>query len=108
MVYSYAEGRTVPIQRTLKRGPRGQAAAFNATGMTVELVLRDRNGNEIAEAGTTGWSDASVSLAMFTPASSDLLSSRRKLYARWKVTDGTGAVAIFPGGLEPEEWVIGQ
>lgn len=108
MVFSYVEGRTVPIERTLKKGPRGATAPFNATGMPIALSLWDRDGNEVAITGVVTWADASVSLARFTPVAGDLLFSRGKLFARWKVMDLSGAIAYFPGQKEPEEWEIGR
>lgn len=106
--FTYIEGQTVPIQRTLKKGPRGAAAAFNASGMAIALELWDRSNNEVVVVGTVDWADPLVSLAQFDPAVDDLLFSRGKLYARWKVTDQSGDIAYFPGGAEPEEWVIGR
>lgn len=108
MVFSYVEGRTIPIDRTLKKGPRGATAAFNATGMALALALWDSRGNEVAVVGAVTWADAAVSLARFAPNAADLVFSTGKLYARWKVTDLSGKVAYFPGGKEPEEWEIGR
>jgi hypothetical protein len=102
-VFSYVQGRTVPIDRTLKKGPRGAAAAFDASGMTVTLELRDRNGDVVTEAGTTDWADAAVSRVRFNPHADDLVAG--KLFVRWRVVDALGKVAFFPGG-EAEEWII--
>lgn len=108
MVYSYVAGQTVPIDRTLKKGPRGAAVPFNASTMLIALVLWDRAGDEVTVTGTVEWADETVSLARFTPEADDLVFSRGKLFARWKVTDTSGEVAFFPGGKEAEEWEIGR
>lgn len=100
---SFVEGWTTPIDYQLEKN----GAAFNATGMAVELILRDRAGAEVTEGGTTVWSDAANSIARYSPSATDLTFARSPMRVHWKVTDGAGKVAFFPKG-EYEEWVICQ
>lgn len=96
----FVEGWTAPIDYQLKKN----GAAFNGTGMTVSLNLRDRDGVEITETGPTAWLDASQSTVRFTPAAADLTFVRSPIRARFKVVAGA-EVVFFPRG-EAEEWVI--
>lgn len=100
---NFVEGWTTPIDYQLKKN----GAPFNAAGMTVELILRDKNKVEIAEGGLTAWSDETQSIVRYTPSATDLTVARSPMRVHWKVTDGAGKVAFFPKG-EFEEWVIHQ
>jgi hypothetical protein len=97
----FTEGWTTPIEYQLKKN----GAAFNATGMTVETILTDKDKVEITEVGSTAWSDAANSIVKYSPAASDLTAARSPMGIRWKVTDGAGKIAFFPQG-EPEELVV--
>jgi len=97
---SFVEGWTAPVlYQLLKNG-----LSFDATGMTVELILRSHAGVEVAEVGPCAWSDASQSIVQYTPAAADLLRANSPLSARFKVTAGL-QVAYFPRS-DGEEWVV--
>jgi len=100
----FVEGWTRRIDYDLKKGTT--PAVFNATGMTVETILRDRDGNEVTEGGATAWVDAANSRVGFTPLATDLTAARSPMRVRWKVTSGS-AIEFFPKG-DPEEWIIHQ
>lgn len=99
----FVEGWTTPIDYQLKKN----GVPFDATGMTVELILRDKNGVEVIEGGSTAWSDAPNSIARYSPSATDLTVARSPMRVHWKVVDGAGKVAFFPKG-EYEQWVIHQ
>jgi hypothetical protein len=95
------EGWTGSIDYQLKN----DGAPFNATGMTVALELRDRNGTVVSETGTTDWLDATQSTVRYTPNAADLTNARSPMKARWKVT-ASGQSVWYPRS-EPEQWIIG-
>ena len=86
-------GRTAPITEQLLIG----GAAFNATGFTPELVLKDVFGNVVDTANDVTWEDAAVSKIKYTPDAADLDSTKSPYLAHWKVTSGSG-IDFFPEG----------
>jgi hypothetical protein len=103
----FVEGWTEPVDYQLKKGPKGgPVAAFNASGMTVALELRDRDGVVVSEAGATDWLDATQSTVRYIPNAADLTYARSPMKARWKVTSGSG-ISWYPRS-EPEEWIVGR
>jgi len=103
----YVEGWTKPIDYQLKIG----GLPFNATGMTVALELRDRNGAVVNETGSTTWLDATQSKVRYTPNAADLTNARSPMKVRFRVQSGAD-IEWFPqssggGGNSSEEWVIG-
>lgn len=96
----FVEGWTAPVLYQLLK----DEVPFDATGMTIELLLRSHAGVEVAEVGLCVWSDATQSIVRYTPAATDLLFVSSPLSARFKVTAGV-QVAYFPRS-EGEEWVV--
>jgi len=66
-------------------------ATFNATGMTLAMIMKDKDGTAVAPTAV-GWSDATVSKATFTLATTDLTNARAPYTVHWKVTNGTQVV----------------
>lgn len=98
----FPAGWTDPIDYALEK----DGASFDATGMTIDLVLRDRQGTELEVAGSVVFTDAATSQARFTPGAADFTVERSPLRARFKVTSGA-QVAYFPKDT-PLEWVIDE
>lgn len=98
----FVEGWTDPIDYQLKKGD--PAASFDATGMSVAIVMADLKGVSITLTGTIAWQDAAVSKVRFTPAAADLKAADSPLRVRFKVTNGA-AIAYFPRRGH-EEWII--
>ena len=84
-------GWTTPLDYQLEKN----GASFNASGMTVAFVLRDRLGTQVG-GGTTSWLSEALSQARYAPASTDYTVERSPLTGRFEVTDGSGKKAYFP------------
>lgn len=106
MLERFPAGWTTPIIYALKKSATAGAvpAAFDASGMTLAIVLRDRTGAVFTPAGVAAWHDQATSLAKFTPVVGDLTVERSPIRARWQVTAADG-IAFFPKD-QPDEWVI--
>ena len=100
-VYDYTEGQTSLIQRTLK----ANGVAIDGSGLTISLVLVDRDGGLVPVAGDVSWITAASGTAQFQPAASDLKADRSPYKAKWKVTDGSGRDAFHPQG-QAETWKV--
>jgi hypothetical protein len=94
------EGWTAPLrfQLTIDDAP------FNASGMSVELILRGKDGVEVAEVGATTFSTPATSIVTYTPNANDLQAAKSPMRARFKVTSGS-EVAFYPRG-EADEWIV--
>lgn len=105
----FPAGWTTRIGYQLKKATTedGTPAAFDATGMTLDLVLRNADGEAVAFSGTVDWIDDATSQAGFTPAAGDLTVARSPLTARWQVTDGDGTIAYFPKD-HPLVWIVDE
>lgn len=101
MPLPFVEGWTAPIDYQLKKN----GLAFDATGMAVELELRDCTGTVVTEAGPTVWLNALLSQVRYTPNATDLTAARSPMYVRWKVTVGT-EIVWFPRGEAAEKWIV--
>lgn len=93
-------GQTSPVDQQLLR----DGYPFNAAGMTITLILRDKADNVLTLAGTVAWSDTSASKARFTPAASDLVASPAAYRARWRVVSGS-VVTYYPSAEADQWWV---
>lgn len=94
------EGWTEPIRQQLL----ADGAPFDATGVTLELVLKDNAGNSVSTSGKTAWDTASTSIAKFTPGSSDLTAAGSPYTATWKLTSGS-QVAFYPAPAS-DQWFV--
>jgi hypothetical protein len=93
-------GQTSPVEQQLLR----DGAPFNATGMTLTLILRDSADVVLTLAGAVVWSDATTSKARFTPAANDLIASNAAYRARWRVVQGS-VVSYYPSAGADPWWV---
>jgi|SRR5439155_8746573 len=73
------------------------------TGMTVDLILKDRRG--VAIAAATSVPDPVTGRVRYSPTPTDLDYRRSPYTAHWKVTDASGKVVFFPGD-EPDLWIV--
>jgi len=74
---------------------------FALTGMTVELILRDNEGDDLAYAGTFEKDADQVTnpgLVRYAPHEDDLISDQSPYEVVVRVTDTDGRVAFFPEG----------
>ena len=89
-LFQVVEGWTEPLISQLLIND----AAFNATGMTLVVTLKDKDGNAVSV--THGWLDASTSQAQIEPATSTFDFPNGPYWIRYKVTDGGGDIIYFP------------
>lgn len=101
MEVDWVEGETAPRDFILQE----DGAAFNLTGLTVELVLKDKNGSAVDMTGDVSVPTPAAGLVRVTPDSTDLTLARSGMFARFKVTDGAGGIGYFPRG-EPDVWRV--
>lgn len=101
MLYEVVEGWTSPIDITLLT--RGEKPPNTMAGMTVDIVLEDRDGNTIETAGDVSIQDTDNWIVRVTFDAADLIPGN--YYGRIKVIDAFGGVSYFPSG-EPDIWVV--
>ena len=99
MTLELVEGWTDRIIYTLKADGVAQAMA----GMTVELLVYDSKKRRVMMTGTAGILDAVAGEVYFDPASTDIIVGSYSV--RWKLTDGTGKVVLFPNA-SPATWLV--
>ena len=105
----WVEGETKPITPTLYDGDGTSRTAVDGTGLTVGLVVYDRNGASVPISGKVSWDTAASGMAKYEPASTDLLAANSPYTARWTVTDSNSDVAYYPNSAtEPEKWLVGK
>lgn len=105
----FVEGETKPITPTLYDGDGPTRTAVVGTGLTLGLVVYDRNGSQIPVSGLVSWSDAANGVAKYEPAAEDLKAANAPYTARWSVTDSNSDVAYYPNhSSEPERWLVGK
>lgn len=101
MLYELVEGWTSPIDITLLT--RGEKPPNTMAGMTVEILLEDREGNALETTGDLSIQDTDNWIVRFTPDEADLIPGN--YYGRIKVTDEFGGNSYFPSG-DPDIWVV--
>ncbi len=69
-------------------------AAFDATGMTITSVVRDRHQQLVTV--TTAWSTAATSQASLSPGADTFEADHGPYTLKYRVVDGAGKVAYFP------------
>lgn len=76
---------------------KADGAAVNLTGLTIEPILKDKNGDQVTIEASQYRIDGTPTTGKvyFTPATGDLLNSLQPYKLRWKVTDGSDVV-YFP------------
>ena len=96
---------TVPVQLKFETVAESEIfASFNAAGMTLTLILKDKNGAAVDVSGKVAWTVEATSEAAFSPTASDLVASKSPYTAHWQVTAG-GKISFFPNG-KPDVWKI--
>lgn len=96
----YSEGWTAPIEYDLRhKNPiTGQTISFDATGMTVDIVLRDKTGSIVSSTGSVDWVDATISRVRYTPGAEDFDTRRSPMTLHFVVIDQLGGEATYPQG----------
>ena len=79
--------------------------AVDMTGLTPALDVVDKDYAAVALTGAVAWSDAANAEWSYTP-DGQLVPANSPYWVRLKVTDGTGAVLVFPNGGEADRWDI--
>jgi uncharacterized phiE125 gp8 family phage protein len=95
------QGHTGVIDETLK----ANGVAVDLTGMTVALMLQTANGVLVDTSSNVMIPSPLSGLVRYTPDPGDLLAQDTPHVARWKVTDGLGAVSFFPSDAG-DVWVV--
>ena len=95
------EGHTGVIDELLKTN----GVVVDLTGMGVELILQTANGTLVETSTNVIVPTPTEGRVRYTPDPTDLLARDTPHVARWKVTDGTGAVVFFPSDAG-EVWVV--
>jgi len=90
------EGETAPVDVTLYDGEGAARLAIVGTGLTVSLVLRDRQGGVVPIAGKVNWLVAASGTVRYEPAAEDLKAAQSPYEARFSVTDSNSDVAFYP------------
>ena len=75
------------------------------SGGTVELLLFDKTGTEITEAGTLSIQDAPNGVVRYEPDAGDLLLANSPLYARVKFTTAGGKDSFYPSNCA-DVWTV--
>ncbi len=95
------EGWTAAIDMQLVTS----SGAFDVTGGTVDLVLRDKDGQQVTTSSNVQIFTASQGVIRFNPDAGDLQARRAPYSARYRVTDAVSKVAYFPSG-KPDRWEV--
>lgn len=76
---------------------KADGTAVDLTGMTVELVLKDRSGTAVTTSGDTRvHGTPTTGQVYYQPDAADMTSAASPYSVHWKVTDGSGYVVFFP------------
>ena len=79
--------------------------AVNLTGMTVALIVTDKDGAGVTLAGTASIQDAATGKVRYAPAAADFDDAKSPYTFRWRVTDAGGLIVFFPHAA-PEELAV--
>jgi hypothetical protein len=103
------EDDTEPVEIILERAPSVGATPvpFDATGLTVAMVIKAKDGTVVATGGKVAWSAQLTSTLVFNRVAGDLTKAKSPYYAHVVVTDGLGKTASWPEGAG-EQWVIAK
>lgn len=78
---------------------KADGTAIDLTGLTVELVLKGRDGVAVTTTGNTRVDDdETTGQVYYQPDADDLTNVGSPYTVHWKVTDGAGDVVFFPNG----------
>ena len=87
---------------------KANGTALSLTGLTVTMVLKDRNGDAVDTDGDlTPDPDQGTNpgVIRYTPDAADFVAAKSPYTVRFKVVDGDGAIAFFPNG-EADQIVV--
>lgn len=88
------EGWTGDLDYQLK----ADGVIVNLTGMTVVLVLTDKDGTAVTTTGNITVFDAVNGKVRYRPDATDLVAAKSPYTMHWKVTDGASRDVFFPNG----------
>lgn len=92
-------GWTGPLDFVLQES----GVAKDLSGLTVGLILKDKDGNAIN--ATVQVVDAVAGKVRYLPGANDLSSKKSPYTAHWKVTDGSNKDVFYPSG-EADSWTV--
>lgn len=99
------EGETQPVTATLYDGEGGSRTAANLTGLTLGIVVKDRQDAYVSVSGKATVVTAASGAVKFEPADGDFKAAASPYTVTWTVTDGNSDVAWYPN-KEPEKWIV--
>ena len=105
MALNLVEGWTDDIPYDLKKTNSSGTSAFDLTGSTVAITMRDAAGNILSPTGTLTVTSAAAGSVSYAPGVGELLASLSPISVRFKVTRSGGKISYFPS-RSPEKWVI--
>jgi hypothetical protein len=85
-------GWTGPVDFALK----SDGAPINLAGITVTMLLNGNDGVSVDTVGDVAVLDPVAGTVRYIPDASDLSSAKSPYRARFRLTDGTGAVVYVP------------
>lgn len=78
---------------------KADGVAVDLTGMTVALVLKDKDGAAVDTTGDTRVSGTPTSgKVYYAPGAADMTNAASPYTVHWSVTDAFGKVVFFPNG----------
>lgn len=101
MKFECVEGWTGDLDFYLRAD--GTTPSGTMSGMTVELILKDADGNQLETTGDVAVLSASAWTVRYSPDAADLPAGSYR--ARFKVTDSNGKVVFFPNKAW-DDWKI--
>lgn len=99
------EGDTKPIDIALYDGEGASRTAVDGSGLTVALVLTNRQGGLVPTAGKVAWLVQASGTVRYSPDAEDFKAAGSPYEARCLVTDANGDVASYPNG-EADRWIV--
>jgi hypothetical protein len=98
-LHPVVEGQTEPIVQTLL----SDGVPMPIFGLLVSLILQQKNGTVIDTTGKVtvlddGVTPALVGKVKLEPDIGDFVKAGSDYYWRWRVVDGNGKIAYWPGG----------
>jgi hypothetical protein len=95
------EGWTGPIDFALK----ADGSAVDLNGITVTLLLKGNDGLAVDTTGDISILDSTAGTVRYLPDAADLTAAKSPYKARFKLVDGTGAIAYCPSGAR-DRWDV--
>jgi len=103
--YTIVAGTTTPLRFQLLEA----GSPINLFGITVTLILSDRNGTTVDTPGTVTTVDSDEGIVQLAPTDEDVFVSANSPYtARWKLEDLTAKISYVPTGPRDIWEIIGE